>query len=143
MALPPAAVRTRSRVYFIPENESPFGAGGHHIRRTIAIEILHHKLRADARAVMNQLRHELRPALGFGIANGPVPIQDSGSMRIRIEVTFKVREESFSGNQVGDAVAIHVGERYAVRFGEGDAAGVFGAEVAHDVVAHERDILLR
>src|SRR3954451_24966877 len=77
------------------------------------------------------------------MANRPVPIQDSWSVRVGIEVTLEVRVEAFTDDHVRDAISIEIGESGGMRFGERNISGVLGAEVTHDVVPDKADIAAR
>src|SRR5262249_41038263 len=114
----------RGCMHLIPENEGAFGTGCHDIRRSVVIAVRHADLRAAGRAVVDQFRYEFRAAFRLRIANRPIPVENGRTVRIRIEVTLQVREKTFTGDQIGDSVAVYVSERDAVRLGESHAAGV-------------------
>ena len=107
------------------------------------IQIGHDELRAHAGSVVNQFGNEFRAAFRLGVPNSPVPIEDGRAVWVGIKVALEMREEPLSDDHVRHAVAIHVGEGGAVRLREGHAAGILRAEIAHDVVAHKRNVALR
>src|SRR5262245_60545093 len=86
----------RGRAHLIPKNECAFDTGCHDTRSAIAGQVRDYDFRTHARAVMNQLGNEFRSAFRFRIANGTVPIQSRGPIRIRIEMTFQMRVEPLS-----------------------------------------------
>src|SRR6516225_4163748 len=83
------------RTHLVPKNKRTFHAGDHDVGRAVAVEILHHELRAHTGTVVNQLRDEFGTALSLGITNGPVPVEDCRAIGIGIEVTLEMGVEPF------------------------------------------------
>lgn len=80
---------------------------------------------------MDQLWHEPRSSWRALIPNRVVNVKHWGAPRIGVDdIVF--RDETFSGNEIGNAVSIHVGISGAMEFGECDTAGIFGREVIHN-----------
>ena len=89
---------------------------------------------------MDEVRNEFRSARSLRVTDRTVPINHRRSPRVRVDITVEVRIEPFAHDEVRDAVAIDVGERGSMGFGERNTAGVLRGIVVGDHVHDERDV---
>ena len=64
----------------------------------------------DTRAIVDQLRNELRAARSLWIADRTVYVQHGRSVRIGVNEIIQVGPESLADNKVRNSVTVDVGE---------------------------------
>src|SRR5579862_8866001 len=88
---------------------------------------------------MDQFGNEFRATRRFGITHGSEPVQHRGPVGIRVVVTLVVRVYPLAHDEIGNAIAIDIGDGGSVRFGECYSAGIRGRVVVCDYMFDERD----
>ena len=106
------------------ENERALRGGRDDVDGAVLVQVGGQHLRAGARAIVDELGHELGAARRLRVAHGPVHVEHRRTVRIGIEVALEVRQVPLADDEVRDPVAVDVGRGRAVRLGEGHAAGV-------------------
>src|SRR5215469_8568494 len=107
------------RARFAPKDEGSASSGSQNVHRAVLVQVHCKHGRSHARAVMYQFGEEFRSAGSFGVAHGPEPVKYSGAERVGIGVAFKMGKQPFAHDEIGDAIAIDVGEGSRVGFGKG------------------------
>src|SRR5215210_2272944 len=93
-------------------------------------------MRADAGAIVDELRHELRAAGSLLVTYRAEHVDHRLAPGIGIRIA-EMRHVPLAGDQVRDPVAIHVGAGRRMRLREDYAAGVLRREIVHDHVLDE------
>src|SRR5260370_21219064 len=80
----------RPHAHLVPKDKRAFHTGDYDIGGTVAVQIGHDELRADAGTIVNQFRNEFSAAFGLRIANRAVPVKDSRAIGVGVEVALQM-----------------------------------------------------
>src|SRR5271155_2650058 len=95
-------------MWLAPEDEGAAVGGSDDVHRAVAVEIRDCNHGTNARAVVDQLWHEPRSSWRALIPNRVVNVKHRGAPGIGVDdIVF--RDETLSGNEIGNAVPIHIG----------------------------------